>query len=296
MLTTLKTNQKVAFAVAILVIAVWGETFVSSKVLLNAGLLPANIFVLRFTMAYAFMWALSHKSFCAKSWRHEMMFLALGLAGGSLYFLSENMALMYSTASNVAILVGTTPLMTALLMWIFYKDERMSRKQLTGSLVAFVGMVLVVLNGQLVLHLNPLGDMLALGAALTWGFYSLIMKRLSTQYDTRFITRKVFGYGLFTIIPYIVFVSPMNLDVTILSKPEVWGNLLYLGIIASMLCFVLWNWVLRRLGIIRTTNLIYSQSFFTMLISAIVLGERITVMAVVGTIVLICGMVFAARK
>ena len=289
-------KRHTAIFAAIFVVGVWGETFVSSKVLLESGLLPADIFFFRFLLAYLCMCLFSRQRLWAGSWKHELQLMALGVLGGSLYFLSENMALMYSTASNVAILVGSTPLMTALLLSLFYKEERMHGRQMLGSLVAFLGMALVVCNGRFVLHLSPRGDLLALGAALTWGFYSLVMKRLAPLYDASFITRKVFVYGLISIIPYFLFVSPLHADISLLSQPKVGLNLLYLGLVASMLCYFLWNWVLSHIGIVRATNILYLQSFFTMLVSHLVLGERITLMAVAGTVVLILGMVWAVRK
>lgn len=288
--------KHLAAIVAVMVVAIWGETFVSSKILLSEGLSPADIFFVRFSLAYIFMIFLSHKRMWADNLRHELLLFLLGVFGGSVYFLTENMALKYSTASNVAILVGTTPLLTALVTAFFYREERMNRRQVAGSLIAFIGLTLVVLNGQLMLHLNPVGDMLALGASLTWAFYSLIMKMVSKHYDTRFITRKVFGYGLLSILPWFAFVEPLQTNTEILFKPIVWGNLLYLALVASMLCYVAWNWVLIHLGIVRATNVIYSQAVFTMIISYIVLHERITMMAISGTMILIFGMVLMQKK
>ncbi len=280
----------------LIVVAIWAETFVSSKILLTAGLQPADIFFIRFGIAYLCMVMLSHRRMWSGSLRHEFMFLLTGIAGGSLYFLTENMALKYSTASNVAILVGTTPIVTAILLAMFYREERMNRRQILGSVIAFLGLILVVLNGQLVLHLNPLGDVLALGAAFCWGGYSLIMKNLTSRYDSRFITRKVFGYGLLTILPWFLLVEPLQTDTSLLLQTRVWGNLLYLALIASMGCFLVWNWLLPRLGVVRATNVVYTQCVFTMLISALVLGEQITWMAVCGTVILIAGMMLAGRK
>jgi drug/metabolite transporter (DMT)-like permease len=117
----------------------------------------------------------SYKRLFCRNITDELTTFALGVLGGSLYFLTENMALVYSTASNVAILLSSCPLLTALLLSIFYKSERLSKKQIFGSLLAFLGMVMVVLNGQLILHLNPRGDALAIGAAVCWAFYSLLM-------------------------------------------------------------------------------------------------------------------------
>lgn len=289
-------KQHLATIVAILVVAIWGETFVSSKILLSEGMSPADIFFIRFGIAYFCMTLLSHKRMWAKNWRHELLLLLLGVFGGSLYFLTENMALKYSTASNVAILVGTTPLVTALVMAAFYREERMNKRQIVGSIIAFVGLTLVVLNGQLMLHLNPIGDMLALGASLTWAFYSLIMKTVAKHYDARFITRKVFGYGVLSILPWFAFVEPLQTNPEVLLKPMVFGNLLYLALVASMLCFVAWNWVLHNLGIVRATNIIYSQAVFTMIISYLVLHEHITLMAITGTFILIFGMLLMEKK
>jgi len=281
---------------ALFVIIVWGSTFVSSKILLNDGLMPADIFFYRFLMAYVCLFLLCPKPLFSHSWRDELTFLGLGLMGGSLYFLTENMALMYSPSSNVSILVSSCPMITALIVGIFYRSERIHRKQFLGSVVAFVGMVLIVLNGQLILHLSPLGDMLALGAAITWALYSLLMKLVMGRYSNELITRKVFFYGLLTILPYFLFVSPLNHDLSLLSQPKILYNLLFLGLLASTGCYLLWNWVMKQLGAVRATNCLYLQSLVTMLVAHLILGERITWMAIAGTFLLIFGMIRTQQK
>ena len=290
------SNQVLGHLTALLVVMIWGETFVSTKMLLNAGLMPADIFFYRFLLAYVLTWFVSYKRFFCRNITDELTTFALGVLGGSLYFLTENMALVYSTASNVAILLSSCPLLTALLLSIFYKSERLSKKQIFGSLLAFLGMVMVVLNGQLILHLNPRGDALAIGAAVCWAFYSLLMKRVMHKYSSWFISRKVFFYGLLTILPYYALVSPLNTDVNILSRPVVYGNLLYLGSVASMFCYIMWNWTLSKLGAVKATNYLYLQSLFTMLFASLILHERITWMAIAGAAILILGMIRAERK
>ena len=284
------------YFVALFVVLMWGTTFVSSKVLLNSGLLPADIFFVRFVMAYCCMLCISHKRLFANSVADELTLVGLGLMGGSVYFLVENMALLHSTASNVSILVSTTPLVTAMLLAIFYKSERLSMRQIFGSILAFVGVVLVVLNGQFILHLNPLGDALALGASFTWGFYSLFMRRIMGRYSADFITRKVFFYGLVTILPYFAFVNPLNIDLLTSGNMTIWSNLIFLGIIASTGGYLLWNWVMRKLGAVKSTNFIYLQSLVCMAAGHVILGERITLMAIAGAVILIVGMILAVRK
>ena len=133
-------------------VTVWGTTFVSSKVLLNAGLQPADIFFVRFIIAYFCMIVISHRRLWSDNIRDELTLLGLGVMGGSLYFLTENMALVYSTSANVSILVSTTPLLTAMIVSACYRSERMTRTQIFGSVIAFIGAALVVLNGQVMLH------------------------------------------------------------------------------------------------------------------------------------------------
>ena len=282
--------------VALFVVLIWGTTFVSSKVLLNSGLLPADIFFVRFVIAYCCMLCISHKRLFANSLADELTLMGLGMMGGSIYFLVENMALLHSTSSNVSILVSTTPLVTAMLLAIFYKSERMSGRQIFGSVIAFIGVVLVVLNGRFILHLNPLGDALALGASFTWGFYSLFMRRIMGRYKTDFITRKVFFYGLVTIMPYFFFVHPLDIDLLASGSMTVWGNLLFLGFVASTGGYLLWNWVMRNLGAMKSTNYIYLQPLISMLAGYVILRERITFMAIAGAAILITGTILAVRK
>lgn len=281
---------------AVATVAIWAETFISSKVVIGRGVHPADLFFYRFVIAYIFIWIISPKKLLSENWKDELLFVALGVTGGSLYFLAENTALEYSTASNVAILVSSAPLMTALVVGAFHKEERLSPGQLAGSLIAFVGMALVVLNGSLVLHISPVGDSMAIGAALMWAFYSLILRKVSGRYDTVFITRKVFAYGLVTMLFYFLIVRPLNFDRTVLSEPAVWGNIVYLGTVASLLCFLMWNWAIEKIGTVKTTNLIYGQSFFTMFIASVVLGEKITPMAILGAMILVIGMMLAFKR
>lgn len=285
-----KTRKTLGYIIAVIVVAIWGETFVSSKILLEKGLRPADIFVFRFVLAYIGMWMLSFRKIACQNWKDELLMLALGVSGGSMYFLTENTALAYSTASNVAIILSSLPLATAFIIAIFYREDRMKRSQVFGSVIALLGLALIIFNGEVILKLDPLGDLLAFAAVLCWSFYSLIMRKVSGRYDIAFITRKVFGYGLLTIVPYFMMMGWPSVSPEVMGETAVWGNLVYLGLVASLGCFLAWNWALKVVGTVQTTNLIYLQPFFTMLIGYFILGETITWMAILGALILIVGM------
>ena len=224
--------------VAFLTVAVWGTTFVWTKLLIINGLSPAQIFTLRFIIAYVLltgfsMWRGRHK-WLSDNWRDELTMMALGLMGGSMYFLTENESLRFTTATNTSLIVCSCPLFAMLIIALFYRSERFSARQVWGSIVALAGMAAVVLNGHFVLHLSPLGDTLAFSACLCWALYTLLMKPVMGRYPAMFITRKVFFYGILTILPYYIFVPDMP-SWDVLTRPDVAVNLFFLGSVASML-------------------------------------------------------------
>lgn len=293
------TGRWVYHVVAFLVVAVWGSTFVFTKLLLLSGLTAAQIFTLRFIIAYVLLLAfsLSRRPFrlLARNVKDELLMLALGISGGSLYFLTENSAMNYTTTTNTSLIVCLCPLFAALLISAFYKSERLSGIQIVGTLMAAVGVAVVVLNGHFVLHLSPKGDALAFAACLCWAVYSLLMIPAGQRYDTVFITRKVFFYGLLSMIPYYL-LRPGFPPMTTIFQPDILANLLFLGCVASMLCFVAWNWVMKKLGAMTATNYVYFNPVTTVLFAWVVLHEQITVFFLMGTVLILAGMYLADRK
>jgi len=286
-------NRLLYHLIAFLVVAVWGVTFVFTKLLLIAGLTAAQIFVLRFVIAYllllAYTLTFKHFRLFTSSWQDELLMVALGVTGGSLYFLTENSAMIYTTTTNTSLIVCLCPLFAALLIALFFRSQRLHGIQIVGTVMAAIGVIIVVLNGRFVLHLSPLGDTLAFGACLCWAFYSLLMIPASMHYDTVFITRKVFFYGLLSMIPYFVIFPDLS-SLSVVLRPDVLANLLFLGCVASMLCFLAWNWVIKKLGATIVTNYVYFNPVTTVIFAWLILSERITVYFLIGTLLILVGM------
>ena len=288
--------------IAILTVIVWGSTFVFTKLLLLAGITAAQIFMLRFIIAYILLlgWCLmrrgwKHFRWWSRSWRDEMLMAALGVTGGSLYFLAENTAMNHTTTTNTSLIVCSCPLVAALLIGIFYKSQRMGTAQVVGALMAVTGVAVVVLNGHFVLHLSPIGDALALTACLCWAVYSLLMIPANRNYDTMFITRKVFFYGLVTMIPYFM-AHPELPSAEVLLRPDIISNLMFLGCIASLACFLAWTWVMDKLGAVIATNYVYLNPLVTIVCAWWILSEAITPWFLLGTGLIIAGMYLADKN
>ena len=281
--------------IAIFTAIVWGATFVSSKVLLEAGFTPSLIMVIRFSMAYLCLLPFWRGKLFCDNVRDELMMLLLGVSGGSLYFLLENSALLYTQASNVAIIIAATPLLTTLAVQFVSRQEQASKRFYAYSLLAMAGVALVVFNGEFILKLNPLGDLLTLGASIMWVIYSIAFLKMEGRYHPLMITRKIFFYGVLTLAPY-MFYEGWDITWTAFANPVVVGNLLFLGIVASLICYWSWNMVLEKLGAIKATNYLYLNPIVALITSWIVLGERITALALLGTALILTGMYMAQKK
>lgn len=280
-------------ALALLVACIWGSTFVASKVLLMAGLTPAQIMTFRFLIAWLLMLPWCHKQFLTNI-KDELCFLALGLTGGSFYFLAENTAVQLTSAtSTVALLVCTTPILTALINRMVYRSEHLSSRFLMGSLVAMIGVSLVVFNGVFVLDDDPLVIILSIAASLTWAIYCLIIRKLDVRYSSAVITRKVFFWGVITMLPVVFF---EDLDISILTDPTVISTTCFLAIVASLGCFLAWNIVLKRLGVVITGNYLYFNPVTSLIAAYLILDENITWLAIVGCFLTIGGVYLCNRK
>lgn len=275
---------------------VWGTTFVSTKVLIQHGISPEEIIVMRYGIAYLCLLPFSRRWY-AGSIKNELTMLALGLLGGTLYFMTENYAVKYTLTTNVSLITCTTPLITALLMAAFYRSERITRTMIIGSILACVGVCFVVFNGHFMLRLNPLGDILALCSALSWSLYSLLFMKVSKRFSTQFLTRKLFFYGIITTLP----ISLMHGGFTVytlyaLMQPPVVFNILFLGLVASLGCFYLWGVSVKRIGTIAANNLIYFSPIFTLITAAIVLGEPVSWFSLLGLLLTIGGVWLGRSK
>ena len=275
---------------AIITVAMWGYSFVSSKVLLENGMGPVEIYVCRFLIAYLLAAFISHKRLWSSNLRDEGLFMLCGICGGSIYFIAENSALEYTLTTNVSLLTSISPLITAVLVGLVYKTEKLGIGTWVGSAVAIVGVACVVFNSSTAVEIRPLGDFLALACAFSWAAYSLVLRQLNAHYDVWFISRKTFFYGVLTAAPFLIFERDSANILEIIGRPEVYGNLLFLGVGASTIAYVLWAVTVKKVGALKANNYMYLQPIVTLIVSALVLGEHVNVIGYVGIALILCGL------
>lgn len=297
MSVNLRANQSKALWYhlgALLTVTAWGVSFVSTKVLLEHGINPTEVYVVRTLLAYLLVLCVCHKRIFSNSLRDELLFVSCGLCAGSLYFIAENTALEYTLVSNVSLIVTLSPLITTLLVGAIYKNERPGKGVLMGSLIAFLGVGCVIFNSSFVLDVKPLGDLLSLSAAVCWSVYSLVLRKLSTFYTVMFISRKTFFYGMVTAIPFLIAI-PEHTPLDVYLQFDVWSNFLFLGVFCSMIAFIIWAFTVKGLGAIKANNYLYVQPIITLIASALLLSEKVSIVGYVGCSLILLGVWISDR-
>ena len=278
---------------ALLTIAIWGSTFIATKILL-ADFLPVEILFFRFVIGFLVLLVAAPKRLKTTGWKQELTFAVAGLCGIYLYYLLENIALTYTLASNVGVIVSIAPFFVAILSQIFMRsEEKLHLRFFIGFLVAMVGIICISFNGAR-MELNPTGDILAIVAAIVWGFYSILTKKISSYgYSVILSTRRTFFYGILFMIPSL---ADVKMDLSRFTNMTCLWNFLYLGVGASAICFVTWNFAVRELGAVKTSVYIYMIPVITVFTSLVVLHEELTVLSVIGTLLTLAGLFLSEQK
>lgn len=293
--THASANHAKGHAAAVFTVFVWGVTFVCTKILLRS-FAPIEILFFRFIMGYAALWIAYPKWLKTRGFTEEKYFIGAGLCGITLYYLLENIALTYTLASNIGIILSAAPLFTALLATVFLKNERFSLPFVIGFAVAIAGIVLIATASGKSLDVNPIGDLMAITAALTWALYSILTRKIgSFGYNNIQMTRRIFFYGLLFMLPTLPLFG-FEIGLERFSTPVNLFTMLFLGLGASAVCFATWNYAVNSLGAVKTSAYIYAVPVINITAAMIVLGERLTMRTGIGAILTLAGLAISEIK
>lgn len=275
----------------------WGTSFLSSKVLMvNGGFTPVEVFIYRFVFAYILLLAFTCKKIRANNLHDEFLFLICGMCAGSIYFIAENYALELSSAGNVSLLVSISPIFITALMAFIYRFIP-KPNVIIGSIIAFIGVACIIFSGDQELEFNPLGDMIALSAALSWAIYSIVVKSLTPIYSSLFISRKLFFYGVITAFPLLLIQDqPLKLWLLFdMQQPQYMLNFLFLGLFCSAFAYLVWNEAMKVLGAVKANNYLYMQPLVTMIAGYFILDEKIYFLGYLGCVLIIGGIIISEK-
>ena len=276
-----KFSSVVSYLPVVVVTIFWGASFVATKFVVNVfEPFPAALY--RFGIALLVLLPLTKK----RKITDINAFLS-GFWGITMYFVFENTALRYTTPTNAAVIVSSVPLLYVLFTQFIHKVKT-TKYHYMGSILAFIGVALVILNGRM-LKLNPLGDILAFGAAISWVLYTHYVVKIKdvAGIDQVFV---ITFWGVVTLIPFSIFQS-----MTFQFELKSFLGLIYLGVVCSALGYVLWNKSIELIGDRKTTNFIYFIPLVTVISELLLMGSRLSLYNVIGVSALVIGLYIFER-
>ena len=279
---------------AFFTIFIWGTTFISTKVLLQ-NFNPIEILFYRFIIGYAFLWIIRPRTLHTGSFKMEIQFMMAGLMGICLNYLFENMALLYTGAAIVSVIVSASPFMIGFLAYIFLK-QKWNRYFVIGFVIAITGIAMICFSDEPLAEFHWLGQLISIGACFVWAAYGIFSEGINKQsYDVILVTRRLFFYGLVFVVPLYLTMGRWE-SIFYLKNPLYAGNILYLGVCACALSFITWNYAISVLGTVMTNIYVYLLPVVTIVMSTLILKEKITLPIMIGTVLTLTGLALSERK
>lgn len=280
-----------------LLVLVWGVTYPVIKILL-VPFTPMELMLLRFWIAcppLAVFVYVRRREVGGYLRRHPFRVLLLGLLGLPGYHLTLNFGTRMlmddprtvdAAATTAAILISSLPAWTALLARLV-GQESMRPLQCFGQALAFAGVVMVVGRGDLMgLRFTP-GSLVLLGAPLSWACYSVLTRGVLVKGGSSLALVSIaLIVGTLLMTP----LTPVTLSAHLASLSTTnWLWLLFLSLLSTLAGYVIWALGIKRLGVNRTSVVIYFIPLISLVASMLMLGERVGLPEILGGLLIVSG-------
>lgn len=280
----------------ILVSLIWGVNFVFVKFALH-DFAPLSFTIVRFALAALFLFAimLANREPFALERRDIVPVIVLGLIGITLYNLLFMYGLSYTTASNSALFISSSPLFAALIKTAIDKTS-LSARGMTGLMLSSFGVFLVIRSksGGITFSRQAIaGDLLTLCAALFWALYTMKSKPLLEKYSAIKVTAYAMATGTVLLLPLGAH-DLLHQSWSAVSLPS-WAALAFSAFISGGIAFTLWYDGVKKIGVTRTIVYHYLVPIVAVLFAALFLGERITITQILGGLAIMTGVLLVQQ-
>ena len=288
----MKSKKVIGIIFLVFTIIVWGITFLATKALL-VDFKPMEIMLFRFGLSFVGMFLLYPKIFKWQGWKVELLCLLASIAGITAYQSLENVAILYANGSFVSIIISTASFFTAIFSRIILKNKGIRINYYIGFVISLVGIILISLNGTEKLNIKPLGVFISIACAVLWGLYSVLVDLIG-KYKLNLVqtTRRIMLDAFILIVP-LFFITGGKFEIARFAKIEnvVW--IVFLGVLASAICFYTWNYCVSALGTVTTSYGVLVQPIVTIVVGAIWFEEKFTWVSCIGVSLILIGLYIA---
>lgn len=272
-------------------VVVWGASFIATKIAVGE-VAPITVVWLRFGMGVAVMGVvvLARRQLSLPAAGDLAYFAFLGFLGIAFHQWLQSNGLVTSQASTTSWIVASTPIFMALLGWVLL-GERVTPLAALGIGVAACGVLVVATRGHLSSlaagRLGAPGDWLIVASAPNWAVFSVLSRRGLKRYASAGMMFWVMTFG-WLLASVLFLAGPGIADASRLSARG-WMAVAFLGILCSGLAYVFWYDALRRLPSSQVGTFLYIEPLVTVVIAAMMLGERLTLSTLAGGVAILAG-------
>ncbi len=283
---------------ALFTVVVWGASFVATKVALRYAS-PDVVVWLRFMMGVVILGiaVLAGRKFALPDKQDWVYFALLGFLGITFHQWLQSTGLVTAQATTTGWIVASIPVFMALLGWLALK-ERLRWLQWAGILLSAFGVLLVVTRGDLVLFASgkfgTVGDFLILVSALNWAVFSVLSRRGLDKYPAVLMMFYVMAFGW--LFSSVLFFAEGGLSQIGHIPWDGWVGITFLGIFCSGLAYIFWYDALQSLPVAQTGAFLYLEPVVTVIVAALILGERLYLATLTGGVLILAGVWMVNRK
>jgi drug/metabolite transporter (DMT)-like permease len=294
-MNSVKTEKRyIPIFLIIIAVIFWGYSFISTKIVLKV-IPPVSIAFFRQIIAGITLFAIVIPTGQFKKMRlkHLLLIAASGFFGIILYFIFENTGLKYTSASNASMIVAAVPIFTLLSEAIFFK-LKLNFKMILCIVISLIGVYLVISsNGRLDFSSKKLfGNILMLGAMISWVIYTIMNKSLVKKYSSVMITTYQTIVCIFLFIPFII--PEIKEWKAVSLEPLI--NLVFLGVFCSACAYFCYIYAAKRLGASIASAFLNLIPVVSIISGSIVLGERLSIIQYMGMLLIILSLLLLNQK
>jgi drug/metabolite transporter (DMT)-like permease len=284
-------NRRLAMLEALFTVVVWGASFVATKIVLKYSS-PEVVVWLRFGMGVIVLGVavLAKRKFAIPEKKEWLYFAILGFLGITFHQWLQSTGLVTAQATTTAWIVATIPIFMALLGWLTLK-EKLLRWQAFGIILSALGVLLVVTRGNLVQltlgKFGTVGDFLILISAPNWAVFSVLSRHGLKKYPATLMMFYVMTFGW--LFSSLLFFGKGGIGQIGHIPWDGWVAIVFLGVVCSGLAYIFWYDALQTLPVAQTGAFLYLEPVSTVIVAAIILGEKLLLATIFGGALILSG-------
>jgi drug/metabolite transporter (DMT)-like permease len=281
-----------AYVSVILAMIFWGFTFVLYKYA-NQSFQPISIVFLRLFVSifflFGFAWLFRRLVRIRRS--DQKWFLLMALFEPFFYFLGEAYGMTLVTPTVGAVIISIIPLIVPFAAYYLFR-EKLTLLNRVGLVISFAGVLMVVLNKGGGISTDPKGILLMLVAVVSAVGYTMVVRKLVSEYNPISITAYQSLYGLIMFLPLFLLMELPRIADHPISNASLLA-VLYLGVFGSGICFILLTIGIRELGAARANIFANIVPVVAAVVSFYMLKEPMHLIKILGILVAIVGLLMS---